>query len=92
MKKESQKPFFAFFLGNSVSQMYTCLITNKQGLLDFVTEVSAVRTIVQESQVRKNHCSLIELVLFLQTINLELFPTLYPQKAISCVFARPAVS
>lgn len=72
--------------------MYTCLITNKQGLLDFIAEVSAVRTIVQESQVRKNHCSLIELVLFLQTINLELFPTLYPQKAISSVFARPAVS
>lgn len=83
---------FCIFLWNAVSQMYTCLITNKQGVLDFITEVSADRIIVQAFQVRKNCCSLIELVLFLQTMNPELFPTQNPQKGISCAFARPAVS
>lgn len=91
-KRKLRSQFLLSFppLGNSVSPTY--LDSNKQDLLDFNTELSAVRIIVQLFQVRKHGCSLIKLVLFLQAINPGLSPTLNPQNSISYIFARPAVS
>lgn len=54
MRKQSQNPLWAFSLGNSGSQMYA-------ELLDFISEVSAVRVGVRAFQGRKSR-SPVELV------------------------------